>query len=113
MTTRMALATRVACNKESDGNSCKSDGNEDAGRVMATRAMATVMVTAKAMMWVMVMAMRLVGNEKGKGEGGKGDGDDDEGCGQRNGEGVKCYELGGKYLSYEEERGGDSMVFRF
>jgi hypothetical protein len=37
----MALATRVAWGKEGDGNSGKSDGNEDVRRVTATRAMAT------------------------------------------------------------------------
>ncbi len=48
---------------------------------MATRVMMTAMVTAKAMMWVMVMVTRLAGDEEGKGEGkgGKGNGDDDEG----------------------------------
>jgi hypothetical protein len=37
----MALATRVACNKEGNGNGGKSDGNEGGGRAMATRAMVT------------------------------------------------------------------------
>ncbi len=37
----MALATRVACNKEGDGNGGKSDGNESGRRAMATRAMMT------------------------------------------------------------------------
>jgi hypothetical protein len=36
----MALATRVACDKEGNGNSGKSDGNKGGGRVTATRAMA-------------------------------------------------------------------------
>jgi hypothetical protein len=34
----MALVTRVACDKEGDGDSGKSDGNEGGGRAMAARA---------------------------------------------------------------------------
>ncbi len=56
----MALATRVECDEESDGFGGKSDGNEGDKRLTATRAM----VTATAMMWVMVMVTRLVGDEK-------------------------------------------------
>jgi hypothetical protein len=37
----MALATRVACNEEGDGNGSKSNGNEGGGQAKATRAMAT------------------------------------------------------------------------
>ncbi len=37
----MALATRVACDKEGDGNGGKSDGDKGGGRAMVTRAMAT------------------------------------------------------------------------
>ncbi len=37
----MALAMRVACDKEGDGNGGKSDGNEGGGQATATRAMAT------------------------------------------------------------------------
>jgi hypothetical protein len=37
----MALATRVACNKEGDGNGGKSNGVEGGGRAAATRAMVT------------------------------------------------------------------------
>jgi hypothetical protein len=37
----MALATRVACDEEGDGNSGKSNGNEGGGRATVTRAMAT------------------------------------------------------------------------
>ncbi len=37
----MALATRVVCYKEGDGNGGKSDGKEGGGRAMGTRAMAT------------------------------------------------------------------------
>jgi len=79
----MALATRVECDKESNGFGSKSDGNEDGRQLMATRAMATV----TARMWVMVMVTRLAGDEEGKGEGGKGDGDGDEGGRQRRGDG--------------------------
>jgi hypothetical protein len=88
---RMASATRVACDKEGNGNSCKSNGNEVNLRAMVTRAMVTTMVTVKATMWamvvvmVMVMVTRLAGNEEGKGKGSKGNGDDDEGGGQRGG----------------------------
>ena len=66
------MATRVECDKESDGFGRKSDGNEG-GRRLAAR----VMATATATTWVMVM--RLAGDEEVKGEGGKGDGDGDEG----------------------------------
>jgi hypothetical protein len=51
----MALATRVACAEESDGNSNKGDGNKGGGQVAAPRVMAT--------MWAMVTAMKLVGDE--------------------------------------------------
>jgi hypothetical protein len=68
----MALATRVECDKESDGFGGKSDGNEG-GRRLAARAMATATATT----WVVVM--RLAGDDEVKGEGGKGDGDGDEG----------------------------------
>jgi hypothetical protein len=40
----MVLVTRVACNKESDGNGGKSDDNEGGGRATAIKAM--VMATA-------------------------------------------------------------------
>ena len=69
----------MAGNKTGNGNGGKSDGNNDkvvgqatasngeGGRqLMATRAMATVMVTT----WVMAMVTRLAGDEEGKGEGG-------------------------------------------
>jgi hypothetical protein len=78
-TRRMALATRVACEEEGDGDGYKSDGNEGDGRSTATRAMVTEMAMAKATMWVMVMVTRLAGDKESKEEGGKGDGDDDEG----------------------------------
>ncbi len=73
------MATRVACDKEGDGNGYKSNGDEGDGRATATRAMVTAMVTVKATTWMMVMVTRLAGNKKGKGKGGKGDGDDNEG----------------------------------
>ena len=56
----MALATRVECDKESDGFGGKSNGNEGDKRLTATRAM----VTATAMTWVMVMVTRLAGDKK-------------------------------------------------
>jgi hypothetical protein len=37
----MASATRVACDKEGDGDGGKSDGKEGGGRATATRAMTT------------------------------------------------------------------------
>jgi hypothetical protein len=67
----MALATRVAGNKEGDGNSGKSDGNEGGGQAMAMRAMEMAMV----------MATRVAGNKKGNGKGGKGSGNGNEGGG--------------------------------
>ncbi len=76
----MALATRVACDKEGNGDKGKSNGNEDGEQAMVTRAMATAM--ARAPTWAMVAAMRLAGNKEGKGEGSKGNGDSNEGGGQ-------------------------------
>ena len=58
----MALATRVECDKESDGFGGKSDGNEGGRRLTATRAMAMVTETK----WVMVMVTRLAGNKEGR-----------------------------------------------
>jgi len=77
----MVLATRVECDKESDGFGSKSDGNECGRQLTATRAMAMVTAT----MWVMAMVTRLTGYKEGKGEGGKGDVDGDEGGGRRRG----------------------------
>ncbi len=57
----MSLATRVECNKESDGFGGKSNGNKGGRRSMVTRAMATVIAT----MWVMAMLTRLVGDKQG------------------------------------------------
>jgi hypothetical protein len=57
----MALMMRVECNKESDGFGSKSNGNEGGRQLTATRAM----VTATAMMLVMVMVTRLAGDEEG------------------------------------------------
>ena len=52
----VGLATRVECDKESNGFGSKSDGNEGGRRLTATRAMATVM----AKTWLMVMVTRLL-----------------------------------------------------
>ena len=54
----MALATRVECNEESNVFGSKSNGNEGGRQLTATR----VMVTATAMMLVMVMVTRLAGD---------------------------------------------------
>jgi len=97
----MALATRVECDKESNGFGSKSDGNEDGRRLTVTRVMATVPAT----MWVMVMVTRLAGDEEGKGEGDKGDGDGDEGGGQRRGNGN-----GGKSNGDDDNGGGQAMT---
>jgi hypothetical protein len=78
----MVLATRVECDKESNGFGGKSNGNEGCRGLTATRAMATVM----ASMWAMAMVTRLVGNREGKGEGGKGNGNGDEGGRQQRGQ---------------------------
>ncbi len=40
-TRRIAVAARVMCNEEGDGDGSKSDGNEGGGRATAARAMAT------------------------------------------------------------------------
>jgi hypothetical protein len=37
----MALVTRVACDKEGDGNGGRSNGNKGGGQATATRAMET------------------------------------------------------------------------
>ena len=79
----MALATRVECDKESDGFAGKSDGNKGGRQLTATRAMAMVMATT----WVMATVTRLAGDKEGKGEGGKGDDDGDEGGGRQRGNG--------------------------
>jgi hypothetical protein len=49
MMRRMASATRVACDKEGNGDGYKSDGDEGDGRATATRVVATAMTTAKVM----------------------------------------------------------------
>ncbi len=64
----MALAMRVVCDKEGDGNSGKNNDDKDGGQVTATK-------------WVMAMVMRRAGDKEGKGKGGKGNGDGDEGSG--------------------------------
>ncbi len=76
----MASATRVACNKEGDGNSNKGNGKEGGGQAAATRAMAK--------MWAMGTAMRL---ECGKDDIGKGS---------------KANSDGNVRLASEEEDGG-------
>ncbi len=86
----------MAGDETGDGDGGKNDGKdhkvggqatafngEGGRRLMATRAMATVMVTT----WVMATVTRLAGDEEGKGEGGKGDGDGDDGGGRRRGNG--------------------------
>jgi hypothetical protein len=79
----MALATRVECNKESNGFGGKSNGNNGDRQLMVTRVMGTVTAT----MWVMAMVTRLAGNKEGKGESGKSDGNSDEGGGRQRGNG--------------------------
>jgi hypothetical protein len=76
---RMASVTRVAFNKEGNGNGYKSNGNEGDGQATAMRATVMAIVTANATTWVMVMVTRLAGDKEGKGKGGKGNGDDNEG----------------------------------
>jgi hypothetical protein len=77
----MALATRVVCNKEGNGNGGKSDGNKGDGQLMATR----VIAMAKTTPWMMAMATRLAGDIEGKGKGGNGKGDNNEGGRQQRG----------------------------
>jgi len=60
----MALATRVECDKESDGFGGKSDGSEGGRQLTVTRAL----VTVTAMSWLMVTVTRLAGNEEGAGQ---------------------------------------------
>ena len=55
-------ASRVECNKESDGFGGKSDGNEGGRQLTTTRAMATV----TAMTWVMATVTRLAGDKEDK-----------------------------------------------
>jgi hypothetical protein len=63
----MALATRVKCDKESDGFGDKSNGNKGGRQLTATR----VMVTVTVMTWVMATVTRLAGDEEGQGEGAR------------------------------------------
>ena len=100
----MALASRVECDKESDGFGGKSDGNEG-GRQLTVTSRAMAMATAKT--WVMATVMRLAGGEEGKCEGGKGngDGDGDEGGGQRRGN-----DDGGKSDGNGDNCGGRAMA---
>jgi hypothetical protein len=78
----MASATKVVCDKEGNGNNCKSNEEEGDWQAIVMRAMWTAKATAKAMTWMMMMVTRLVGNKEGKDKVGKGNGDDDEGGGQ-------------------------------
>ncbi len=59
----MALAMRVACNEEGNGDNNEGNGDEGGGRASATRAMAMATVTAPT--WAIVTTMRLAGNKKG------------------------------------------------
>jgi hypothetical protein len=108
----MALATRVACDKEGDGNGNKSDSNEGGGQATMTRAMATEgkqQSTSnrinKGRQWLVREHRRgdhtttMVGDDERQeravdddgsneeGEGGKGDGDGNEGGGRQRGQG--------------------------
>ncbi len=101
------VSTRVACDKEGEGDGSKSDGDEGGGRVTATRAMATEgkqQSTSnginKGGRWLAREHRRgdhmttTVGDDERrervadddgsnkKGEGGQGDGDGNEGGGQ-------------------------------
>ena len=97
----MVLATRVGCNKESDGFGGKSNGNKGGMRLTATRAMAMATATT----WVMVVVTRLAGDEEGKGDGGKGDGDGDDGDGRQRGNGD-----GGKSDGNGDNGGGRAIA---
>jgi hypothetical protein len=81
----MAIAMRVACNKEGKGESGKSNGDKCGGQATVTRAM----VMAIATTWVAATVMRLVGDKegKGKGKGHKGNDNNNEGGGQQRGQG--------------------------
>jgi hypothetical protein len=109
----MASATRVACDKESDGDGSKSDGNEGGGQVTATRAMVTEGKQRstsdsinKGGWWLAREHQRgdhdtttTVGDNEQReraadddgsdeeGKGGKGNGDSSEGGGQQRGRG--------------------------
>jgi hypothetical protein len=108
----MALVTRVACDKEGDGNGGKSDGNKGGGGATATRVMATEgeqQSTSdginKGGQWLAREHQRgnlttmTVGDDERReravdddgsnkeGKGGKGDGDSNEGGGQQRGQG--------------------------
>jgi hypothetical protein len=76
----MVMMTRVAGNKEGDGDSNNvGNGNSNKGgrRVTATRAIAAV--TATATTWAMATMTRVAGNIEGNGKGGKGGGDCNKG----------------------------------
>ncbi len=73
----MVSATRVASNKEGNGDGGKINGNEGGRRATATMAMAT----ATAMMWATAMVTWVAGNKKGNGKGSKYNGIGNEGGG--------------------------------
>ncbi len=83
----MALVTRVACDKEGNGDSSESNGNKGGRQAMATRAMAT----AKVITWAIMMATRQAGDEEGYGKGSKGNGNGNEAGGQRRGYGQQLH----------------------
>jgi hypothetical protein len=63
MTRRMALTMRVACNKESDGDSSKSDGYKGDGQATVMRVMAKVkamMTTSAVVVAEVAMATAMV-----------------------------------------------------
>ncbi len=78
----MVLVTRVECDKESDGFSGKSNGDKGGGQAAATRLMATVTSTTRAM----ATATRLAGDKEGKGKSGNGNGNGNEGSRQLRGQ---------------------------
>jgi len=63
----------VEYDEESDGFDGKSNGAKGGRRLIATRAMATLMKWT----WLMVAVMRLASDKEGKGEGDNGDGNGD------------------------------------
>ncbi len=71
--------TRVACNKEGNGNGGKSNGKKGGRQEIAMRVMATAMLTT----WAMVTVTKLVCNKEGKSKGGKSNGNGDEDGGQQ------------------------------
>jgi hypothetical protein len=102
MATKRAMATviKVVGDEDGNGNNGKSNGNginvvgkqQQQGQWQqgwrasnGNKGDVNGNGLAPATMWVMTMAIRLVGNKEGKGEGSKVDGNDDEGDGQQKG----------------------------